>query len=240
MRSEKRGIIMAIKRVVFVIVEGPTDRDALEILFDRIFDRQEVIVHVQHGDITSDTTTNASNVIARVTQTVKNYAKNNYLKRTDFAEVIHITDTDGAFIPPDAVIADNTVTRPTYSPTEIRTKNKSSIEDRNRRKSENINRLISQSSIWTDIPYRLFYMSCNLDHVLHNKLNSSDDEKQNDAHKFAAMYRENIPDFMRFITESDFTVCGNYRETWDFIAQDLHSLERHTNLGLCFPEITSE
>lgn len=240
MRSEKRGIIMAIKRVVFVIVEGPTDRDALEILFDRIFDRQEVIVHVQHGDITSDTTTNASNVIARVTQTVKNYAKNNSLKRTDFAEVIHITDTDGAFIPPDAVIADNTVTRPTYSPTEIRTKNKSSIEDRNRRKSENINRLISQSSIWTDIPYRLFYMSCNLDHVLHNKLNSSDDEKQNDAHKFAAMYRENIPDFMRFITESDFTVCGNYRETWDFIAQDLHSLERHTNLGLCFPEITSE
>lgn len=83
-------------------------------------------------------------------------------------------------------------------------------------------------------------MSCNLDHVLHNKLNSSDDEKQNDAHKFAAMYRENIPDFMRFITESDFTVYGNYRETWNFIAQDLHSLERHTNLGLCFPEITSE
>ena len=117
MRSEKRGIIMAIKRVVFVIVEGPTDRDALEILFDRIFDRQEVIVHVQHGDITSDTTPNASNVIARVTQTVKNYAKNNSLKRTDFAEVIHITDTDGAFIPPDAVIADNTVTRPTYSTT---------------------------------------------------------------------------------------------------------------------------
>lgn len=231
---------MANKKVVFVIVEGPTDRDALGILFDRIFDRQEVIVHVQHGDITSDTTTNASNVIAKVTQTVKNYAKNNSLKRQDFQEIIHITDTDGAFISPDAVIADNTVARLTYSPTEIRTKNKSDIEDRNRRKSENINRLISQSFIWTDIPYRLFYMSCNLDHVLHDKLNSSDDEKQDDAHKFAAMYRENIPDFMRFITESDFTVYGNYRETWNFIAQDLHSLERHTNLGLCFPEITSE
>lgn len=228
------------KRIVFVIVEGPTDQDALGILLNRIFDRQKVIVHVQHSDITSDTAVNASNVVRKVTQIVKDYANSNSLKRQDFQEIIHITDTDGAFISPDAVIADNTVARLTYSPTEIRTKNKSNIEDRNRRKSENINRLVSQSSMWTDIPYRIFYMSCNLDHVLHNKLNSSDDEKEDNAHRFAARYRNDIPGFIRFIAGSDFAVCGEYRETWDFITRELHSLERHTNLGLCFPEITSE
>ncbi len=231
---------MANKKVVFVIVEGPTDRDALGVLLDRIFDSQKLIVYVQHGDITSDTMTNASNVIAKVAQTVKDYAKTNSLRRQDFQEVIHITDTDGAFIPTDAVIADNTVARLTYSPTGIRTKNKSNIEDRNRRKSENINRLVNQSSIWTDIPYRIFYMSCNLDHVLHNKLNSSDDEKEDNAYRFAARYRGDIPGFMRFIADSDFTVRGDYNETWDYIARELHSLERHTNLGLCFPENTSE
>ena len=35
------------------------------------------------------------------------------------------------------------------------------------------------------MPYSIFYMSCNLDHVLHNKRNSTKEEKQEDSVVFA-------------------------------------------------------
>jgi hypothetical protein len=76
-------------------------------------------------------------------------------------------------------------------------------------------------------------MSCNLDHVLYDKLNLSDEEKEKYSLVFAKRYRENIDGFIRYISDSSFSVTGEYRETWNFIKQDLHSLERHTNLGLC-------
>ena len=84
------------------------------------------------------------------------------------------------------------------------------------------------------IPYRVYYMSCNLDHVLYNKLNSSDEDKEQDAHRFAKQYKDDIPGFLRFISESDFSVMGGYKESWQFVKEELHSLERHTNFGLCF------
>ena len=77
-------------------------------------------------------------------------------------------------------------------------------------------------------------MSCNLDHVLYNKQNSSDEEKEDDSYIFAKKYRNKIPEFISFITESGFSVMNGYAESWDYIKQDLHSLERHTNFGLCF------
>lgn len=98
---------------------------------------------------------------------------------------------------------------------------------------KNIDRLKSTGHIW-NFPYSIYYMSCNLDHVLYDKLNSSDQEKEEDAYQFAKMYRNNIPGFLKYIKESDFSVGPNYRESWNYITKDMHSLERHTNLGLCF------
>jgi len=40
----KRVIIVPSKRVVFVIVEGPTDEDALGVLFEKYFDKNTVRV----------------------------------------------------------------------------------------------------------------------------------------------------------------------------------------------------
>lgn len=46
-----------------------------------------------------------------------------------------------------------------------------------------------------------------------------------------------VGEFLQFLCESDFSVNTGYRESWDFIEEGLHSLERHSNLGLCFKEI---
>ena len=76
-------------------------------------------------------------------------------------------------------------------------------------------------------------MSCNLDHVLYDKLNSTDEEKEIDSLNFARRYRSHVEEFVTFISESDFSIGGTYLESWDFIKQENHSLERHTNFGIC-------
>ena len=220
------------KKIVFVIVEGPSDEEALGVLLNRIYDSKAVYVQVMHCDITTELDVNTSNVVAKIGDVVKKYAGRTF-KSGDFSRIIHITDTDGAFIPDDAVVEDAAAVKPLYSATEIRTQRKSGIENRNLRKRECLNRLSSASRIW-GVPYQIYYMSCNLDHALYGQLNSTDDEKESDSFAFAKKYRDDIPSFMKYISESDFSVVGSYPQSWQYISEGLHSLERHTNFGLCF------
>ncbi len=220
------------KKIIFVIVEGPSDEEALGVLLNRIYDSKAVYVHVMHCDITTELDVNPSNVVAKIGSLVKEYAGRTF-KPGDFSQIIHITDTDGAFIPDDAIVEDATAAKPLYSVTEIRTQRKNGIESRNRRKRENLNRLSSTSKVW-NISYRIYYMSCNLDHALYGKLNSTDDEKESNAFAFAKRYRDDIPSFINYISESEFSVVDSYSQSWQYIREGLHSLERHTNFGLCF------
>lgn len=225
---------MARKKIVFVIVEGPSDDTALGVMLTRFFDKNLVRVEITHGDITTRDWASTQNIAARIGDLVRHYAAANHFKVTDFQEVIHIVDTDGAFIPDDAVVEDPNCLEPYYLPTEIRTDKPASIHKRNEGKSAILNRLASLKYVWKSIPYHIYYMSCNLDHVLHSKQNSSDTEKEGDAYSFARRYRDHLPEFLAFICNSDFSVRLDYKESWNFIQQGLRSLERHSNLGLCF------
>lgn len=224
---------MARKKIVFVIVEGPTDNDALGLVFEHFFKDKEVYVHIVHGDITTRTGINNANILKAVVEEIKGYASNMHLTSKDFQEIIHIVDMDGAFVDNTKVVEDITKEEVYYSETEIRTKDKLRIENRNMQKRENLNKMTAKNKIW-NIPYSVYYMSCNLDHVLYNKLNSTDEEKEQDAFDFAKRFEEDLQGFLKFISTSDFSVQGTYVDTWQFIKEETHSLERHTNLGLCF------
>lgn len=226
------------KKIVFVIVEGVSDEEALGVLLNRFYDSKVVHVHVMHCDITTELGVTSGNIVAKIGDLVKNYAKRMF-KSEDFCQIIHITDMDGAFIPDDAVVEELAATKPIYSVAEIRTQRKKEIENRNRRKRENLSRLSSTSKIW-NIPYQIYYMSCNLDHVLYGKQNSTDEEKENDSYAFAKRYKEDIPGFIKFISESDFSVMDGYPQSWQYIREELHSLERHSNFGLCFKTETDD
>ena len=224
---------MARKKIVFVIVEGPTDNDALGLVFEHFFKDKEVYVHIVHGDITTRTGINNANILKAVVEEIKGYASNMHLTSKDFQEIIHIVDMDGAFVDNTKVVEDITKEEVYYSETEIRTKDKLGIENRNMQKRENLNKMTAKNKIW-NIPYSVHYMSCNLDHVLYNKLNSTDEEKEQDAFDFAKRFEEDLQGFLKFISTSDFSVQGTYVDTWQFIKEETHSLERHTNLELCF------
>ena len=94
--------------------------------------------------------------------------------------------------------------------------------------------------VWGSVPYQAYYMSANLDHVLYDKLNSSDKDKENDAFLFAKRYKDRLDEFLQFIADSEFSVVGDFKDSWEFIKEGKHSLERHTNLGICFKEIREE
>lgn len=172
-----------------------------------------------------------SNIVSKIGTAIKRYAKSQHFTNKHFAEIIHIVDMDGAYIPDDHIVEDKTLDDHVYSTTEIRTAKRKDIVERNNLKRNNIDKLCSCKEIWS-IPYSVYYMSCNLDHVLYGKLNSTDEEKENDAYQFAKKYKNDTEGFLEYITESDFSVMSEYKESWEFIKQGLHSLERYTNLGV--------
>lgn len=113
------------------------------------------------------------------------------------------------------------------------------VVSRNKQKSENLYRLRSCGNIW-GVPYRVYYMSCNLDHVLYDKRNSTDEEKEQDAYTFAKAYKNNVEAFMNFMCKSSFSVKGDFKESWEFIEEDMHSVERYTNLPICLMEESTQ
>ena len=226
---------MARKKIVYVIVEGPSDETALGVALSKVFDKETVYLETTHGDITTRKGVDTSNIFSKIGDMVREYTKRNPYKKADFLKIIHLVDMDGAYIPDDRIVENTDADRPIYSPTDIQTKSRNGIIFRNEQKRKNIDKLCTCSQIW-DIPYRVYFMSCNLDHVLYNKLNSSDDEKENDAYRFARKCKENTIDFVNYISKSEFSVMEGYKESWGFIKEELHSLERHTNFGLCFQE----
>ena len=71
---ERRVIQLARKKIVFIIVEGPSDDEALGVLFNRIFDRNSVFVHIMHRDITTDRGVRQDNILSRLGNEVRTYA----------------------------------------------------------------------------------------------------------------------------------------------------------------------
>ena len=123
-----------LKKVVFVIVEGPSDETALGVILEKIFNDEKVYVHVTFGDITTKRGTHPGNVIKKVEECVRQYRIQYRLQKTDFLGIIHIADIDGAFIPDSSIVDDQNAEDPIYTETEIRTNNKNKIELRNRQK----------------------------------------------------------------------------------------------------------
>lgn len=231
---------MARKKIVYVIVEGPSDDEALGVILNRLYDKNAVYVEITHGDITSDKAVTAGNIVSKIGNLIRGYAKANHYKEGDFQEIIHLIDMDGAFIPESLVIYDEKAVKPFYTENEIQSAMPDQIISRNKRKSENVNRICMMGKVWGKVPYRAYYMSANLDHVLYDKLNSTDKDKENDAYIFAKRYKDNLDEFLEFISDSDFSVTEDFKESWEFIKEGKHSLERHTNLGICFKEIREE
>lgn len=223
---------MSEKKVIAVIVEGPSEEAALGTIFKEYFSGDEIQFVVVHGDITSEDYSSLDNIVKKINELVDGVKQRYGYNVEDFLQIIHIADTDGAFTRGKVVYVD--VDHVQYYEDRIEAKDVDSINRRNDKKAEILFKLYTTGKI-NEIRYRIYFNSCNLEHVLFNKLkNHSNDEKEEMADEFAERYEGKVEEFIEFITDEAYAVPGTYRQTWRFIEKDAHSLKRHTNMQLIF------
>ncbi len=224
---------MSTKKVILFIIEGITDEICLGYVLSRLLSEQIVGFEKTYGDITTKDGYDRAKIAAKVGDTVKDFMGRYFLKPSDIKEVVHLVDLDGAYISDDKVIQ-AACQKPFYTDENIQTSNVDGIQRRNQQKTENLNRLISLGKVYKNIPYKVFFFSCNLDHVLHDAPNLSRLEKDQYAKRFESEYADQPSIFLDFLGNQQYSVGGDYQQTWDFIKLDTNSLHRHTNFHLYF------
>lgn len=227
---------MARRRAKIVIVEGPSDNTALSVYLSRYFAEKNIEFIELHSNILSEKYKKPNNIITDLNNILDEFLENNrYIKLTYIDEIIQIVDTDGMFIEDSKVIKDNNAIYNRYTLDNVYTDNVERIRSLNKVKTINIDILLSKNDIIIrkhKIPYSVYYMSRNLEHVLHNRMdNMSDDDKKKLAFQFANKYK-NVLDFVDFIKNSSFSVNDEYKISWSFIREDTNSLKRFSNLCL--------
>lgn len=218
------------RAVVFVTVEGPTDRDALSDALTALADPSHLHIQVMHGDFTSSYGTTPAKIKADLGARIQMEMKRYRFNKSDVVQIIHLMDTDGVFIPPDRVIPGTR--RRTYRLDCVESSHVRETIHENAHKAHNMDILAHTPAIM-GIPYRAFYFSRNLEHVLHNIAEDVDDDTKADlADEFARKFGADAQAFVDFFQSAEFNVPGDYAETWAYIQGGTRSLERHCNFSL--------
>lgn len=221
------------KKVVLFIVEGPSDEAALGSVMKEYFSSDEVQFVVVHGDITLKDNVSLDDIKKKINEQIEYIQRRYRYNFDDFIRIIHIVDMDGVYIPSED-IKNADIEEVQYYEDFILAKHVQVIADRNKRKGDILFKLRKTGKIH-EIPYRIYFNSCNLEHVLYGELkNYSDEEKQRLSDEFADKYDGRAEAFVTFISEPAIAVLGTYQKTWDYIEKDKNSLHRHSNMHFIF------
>lgn len=221
------------KKVVLFLVEGITDQIALGAILSKLIENEQVHFEIADGDITTRNGISTKNAKEKVWSHVKIFLDKKRYTKQDLKQVIHLIDTDGAFVPDSAVVP-TTRAKTHYSQDCIYAKDCEAIKKRNNLKREIVSCLHTTSKIG-GIPYQIYYFSRNLEHALHNQIEElSSREKQELSEKLEDDYYENPKAFVQLINSNEILIVGNYEQTWEFIKQDLNSLLRGSNFSIFF------
>lgn len=221
------------KKAMIFILEGPSDDTSLTGSLKYIFASSRIEPLIMHGDITSDRNVTNRNIIKKLHEEIKAFCNKNFLTKGNILRIVHIIDTDGAFIPDELIQEDTDCRQIVYSENSIRCISKKNLIRRNHIKQQNLQKLLDTHNIG-GLSYSVYYMLSNLEHVLHNRINLTDEEKEELSYEFAEICAEKPEYFIQLMTSQTVFIDGSYRESWDFIKSGKHSLERHSNLALCF------
>ncbi|PJN64548.1 MULTISPECIES: hypothetical protein [Paenibacillus] len=229
------------KKALFVIVEGESDSLFFFEELQRICRDEHIHIKAYHGDIFTDLNQQNIPIRDRVRTFFKDRLDN--LRISDFLGIIHFTDTDGAYANDEYVIVDQ------QQQDKIRYHNRGiyvnsddqqlKMQLRNKLKLEhtsNARKLMNITYKSTEIPYRLFYLSQNLEHLVFDALNVPDNEKVKKI--VGAMSKQsgqvNVESLLKQHHPALSNITDKYRDSWDFIFQGDNSLQRYTNAALMY------
>lgn len=235
------------KKYLLFIVEGNNDKKEIQAILrascgSAFSDHYVDAFHVHNGDITTEKDSSEKNIIKKIEKIIvlwRNGGEQPYqrISPSDVEKIIHIVDTDGVFIPESAVIKTDDE-KAKYYDQEIHYFDRDVLVGRNRKKARVLRRLLEVKQI-DNIPYELYYVSCNMDHLLFNTRNSQQKDKGRNAFIFAGKCKNK-----EYLLDSVFKegVCasGNLDESWTMIQKDYNSLARHTNINILMDGIIED
>ena len=168
-------------------------------------------------------------------------------------EVIHIVDIDGAYLDDDRIITakeDDDRHLPYYDDENntIVARDTEDIIERNERKRNNLKKLVETKRLRITIakdrnetkekPYKVFFFSSNLDHVLFGKANNEKYYKVSDARSFGSSFFDEPLKMARyFIDHPAASTQGNYHDSWQELMDDTESLKPATNLNILVKDL---
>ena len=82
------------KKVIAVIVEGPSEEAALGSVLKEYFDSAEVQFVVVHGDITTRDYITVENIIMKIDLLIESVRQKYGYRSSDFLKIVHIVYTD--------------------------------------------------------------------------------------------------------------------------------------------------
>ena len=219
---------MAEKKVVLFIVEGANDQIALANPLENLLSSESLTFQITGGDITSDKL--GKNIKAKVGDVIKQHCKHYKLKLSDIIEVVLLIDMDGAYIPPDSIILDANNKNAFYKEDAVLHYCPEMLYETHLRKQQNLNTLVGTGKIM-GILFSIYYVSCNLDHVICNDANLSQARKREEAGRFEEKYSDDSFGFIDFFQEG-LARERSYPESWQTIRAEATSLKRLSNLNI--------
>lgn len=227
------------RKILLFLVEGKSDEASLAPALEQIV-AEKAKFKIMSCDITSDLDSTPKNIESRVRRLgVKRFLKkNSQFRESDLCGVVHIVDTDGVFANDDLVQKDDEASGVMYYKDKILERSEAYelfLKSRTNKRA-NLSRLLLLRELKLkdklSVPYEVYYNSCNLDHVLHDKRNCTKEEKRLNSEKFALSYSDPAK-FIAFFEDKAVKVDGDYLTTWNFIKEGNNSLMRHSNLSIC-------
>ena len=230
------------KKYLFFIVEGKNDKIEIQAMLratlgSEFLNNYVDAYHIHKGDITADNDSSEKTIIKKLEKIVVSWRNGKEepfqkIHTSDVDRIIHIIDTDGVFIPESGIIQTEDA-KANYQDRVIQYFDRERMVGRNRKKAKIIRKLLDVKHI-DNIPYMIFFVSCNMDHVLFDDRNSI--EKGRNARWFASQCKNR-----QFLNDSVFAdgICSNesFFESWNMIQKDFNSLHRHTNINIMLDDI---
>ena len=204
---------------ILVLVEGPNDKLRL-IKIEDFFDSKKAILFPMGGDWLQGanySTKYKDKIISALT-------KDKSHDFEDFDEIVQICDTDGCFIDNSRVIEDKTIKKIEYGADYIKTTYPKADLTRKDDKANNINSILKLNDI------RLFYNSCNIDHVFDNKANLGSSEKKNLALCAKRRYDANNLKLIEELHDANASKTLDHKASWDYVKTGFNSLSRCSNV----------
>ena len=216
--------------VTLLLVEGASE----EIVLRSILPKSIIVIGTE-GDLFTKFDKVNSNMVERLDSFLRLPRIHDLFRYKNVVKIAYLIDTDGCFINKSKYKSHYSYPGFKYTSHNIIGQSVKQIDSRNKIKVENIEYLMSESKNF-EIPFSLYYMSCNFDHVMFGVRNLNPKLKTINSYDLARSLRYGEITLEDILKHSGFE--GSYEESWQHIREGDNSLSKCTNFNIFLRNMT--